>query len=105
MSLDENRDNTVSAAQPSGFRPGDVDLREYVVTHIDEAVEKGWVRPYYQPVVRTLTGMANAAAYAIDTMKIEEIIGTLAGDDTILIILRDNEQANRFCKIAEDMLQ
>ena len=56
MSLDENRDNTVSAAQPSGFRPGDVDLREYVVTHIDEAVEKGWVRPYYQPVVRTLTG-------------------------------------------------
>ena len=56
-------------------------------------------------IVRTLTGMANAAAYAIDTMKIDEIIGTLAGDDTILIILRDNDQAVRFCKIAEDMLQ
>ena len=56
-------------------------------------------------IVRTLNGMANAAAYAIDTMKIEEIIGTLAGDDTILIILRDNEQAVKFCKIAEDMLQ
>ena len=38
-------------------------------------------------------------------MKIEEIIGTLAGDDTILIILRDNEQAIKFCKIAEEMLQ
>ncbi len=56
-------------------------------------------------IVRTLTGMANAAAYAVDTMKIEEIIGTLAGDDTILIILRDNEQAIKFCKIAEEMLQ
>lgn len=56
-------------------------------------------------IVRTLNGMANAAAYAIDTMKIEEIVGTLAGDDTILIVLRDNEQAVKFCKIAQDMLQ
>ena len=36
--------------------PGDSELRAYVVSHIDEAVEKGWIRPYYQPVVRTLTG-------------------------------------------------
>lgn len=56
-------------------------------------------------VVRTLTGMANAAAYAIDTMKIEEIIGTVAGDDTILIILRDNDQAVNFCQMAQSLLK
>ncbi len=56
-------------------------------------------------IVRTLTGMANAAAYAIDTMKIPDILGTIAGDDTILIILLDNEHAVRFCNIAEDMLK
>ena len=31
-------------------------LHTYVVTHINEAIDNGWVRPYYQPVVRTLTG-------------------------------------------------
>lgn len=31
-------------------------LRNYIVTHIDDAIDGGWIRPYYQPVVRTLTG-------------------------------------------------
>lgn len=35
-------------------------------------------------VIKTLVGMANAAAAAIDTMKFEEIVGTIAGDDTIM---------------------
>ncbi|HAM16010.1 MAG TPA: hypothetical protein DCP91_09185, partial [Eggerthellaceae bacterium] len=34
----------------------DNDLRTYVITHINEAIDNGWVRPYYQPVVRTLSG-------------------------------------------------
>ena len=48
MSPDESRSNV--------FPPSDADMRAYVVSHIDEAIEKGWVRPYFQPVVRTLTG-------------------------------------------------
>lgn len=32
------------------------DMRDYVVSHLDEAIERGWVRPYYQPVVRTVSG-------------------------------------------------
>ncbi len=35
---------------------GKEELQEYVVSHIDEAIEKGWIKAYYQPVVRTLTG-------------------------------------------------
>lgn len=56
-------------------------------------------------VIKTITGMANAAAFAIDQLKIDDIIGTLAGDDTILVILSDNDKASRFCEIAGNMLK
>lgn len=55
-------------------------------------------------VLKTLVGMANAAAAAIDAMKIRDIVGTLAGDDTILVILRTNEEAERFCDLISEML-
>ncbi len=43
-------------------------------------------------VIRTLTGMGNAVAAAIDAFKHEEIVGTLAGDDTIFCAIRDIEE-------------
>lgn len=36
--------------------PSRAELSAYIVDHVDEAIAKGWVKPYYQPVVRTLTG-------------------------------------------------
>ena len=56
-------------------------------------------------VINTITGMANAAAFAIDQLKIENIIGTIAGDDTILVILADNGHASAFCDTARKMLK
>ena len=47
---------------------------------------------------------ANAAAAAIDAMKIRDIVGTLAGDDNILVILRTNEDAEKFCDMVTSML-
>lgn len=40
-------------------------------------------------VIRTLPGYANGIAYAIDYLKAYEILGTIAGDDTILVIPRE----------------
>jgi transcriptional regulator of arginine metabolism len=40
-------------------------------------------------IVKTLPGYASSIASAIDSMNIVEIAGTIAGDDTILIIPRD----------------
>jgi transcriptional regulator of arginine metabolism len=40
-------------------------------------------------VVKTLPGHASTVAFAIDNLNIREILGTIAGDDTILIIPRD----------------
>ncbi|NSW91363.1 MAG: arginine repressor [Firmicutes bacterium] len=39
-------------------------------------------------VVKTLPGMAQAAASAIDSLKWPEIVGTIGGDDTVMIICR-----------------
>lgn len=55
-------------------------------------------------VLKTLVGMANAAAAAIDAMKVKDIVGTLAGDDNILVILRTTEKAQRFCEMVAEML-
>lgn len=43
-------------------------------------------------VIHTLPGSAHVAAEAIDNMKWPEILGTIAGDNTILMIVRSNEE-------------
>lgn len=48
-------------------------------------------------VVRTLPGLASAAGSAIDAMNLNTIVGTLAGDDTVMIVMRDNNTAAAFC--------
>ena len=53
-------------------------------------------------VVKTLPGMANAIGVCIDSLEIAEIIGSVAGDDTILIVLREDEiAANATAKLKE----
>lgn len=44
-------------------------------------------------VVKTHSGMANAVAASLDTFLADEMIGTIAGDDTILIIAENPEKA------------
>ena len=43
-------------------------------------------------VVKTLSGSANVAAEALDSMHWPEVRGTLAGDNTVLLIIRSNEE-------------
>ena len=46
-------------------------------------------------VVRTLSGSANVACEAIDTMQWSEILGTIAGDNTIFIAVRNQRDAGK----------
>ena len=48
-------------------------------------------------VIHTLPGLANAAASAIDAMNMSVVVGTLAGDDTVMVVMRDNNAAAQFC--------
>ena len=42
-------------------------------------------------VVKTVSGMAKAVAAALDAMKLKEIVGSIAGDDTIMMAVRTIE--------------
>lgn len=44
-------------------------------------------------IVKTVAGMAMAVAAALDGMQCEEIVGSIAGDDTIMCALRTSEDA------------
>jgi len=49
-------------------------------------------------VLKTLPGLAPAACSAIDGMAIKNLVGTLAGDDTAFLAMKDAESARAFCE-------
>ncbi|MFZ4452148.1 transcriptional regulator AhrC/ArgR [Salibacterium aidingense] len=55
-------------------------------------------------VMKTLPGNANAVAALIDNLDWEEIMGTICGDDTILIICREKDQTTETIDRFLDML-
>lgn len=54
-------------------------------------------------VVRTGAGQAQAMALAIDGARLPEVIGTIAGDDTILVISKDRRRASSLVKRLEQL--
>ena len=48
-------------------------------------------------VIRTLPGLASAAGSAIDAMNLNSVVGSLAGDDTVMVVMRDINAAAAFC--------
>ena len=44
-------------------------------------------------VIKTVQGMAMAVAAALDAMKFPEIVGCIAGDDTIMCVIRSTDDA------------
>ena len=56
-------------------------------------------------VLKTIEGMAQGAAFALDNMGDTDIVGTLAGDDTIFLVFHDNMQALDFCEQVKQMLR
>ena len=48
-------------------------------------------------VIRTLPGLAQAVGSALDSMDHENVVGSIAGDDTVVIIMRNAATAERLC--------
>ena len=55
-------------------------------------------------VIHTLPGLAGAAASALDTMNMSVVLGTLAGDDTVVVVMRDGNAAAGFCGEIKSLL-
>lgn len=55
-------------------------------------------------VIRTGPGQAQILGVALDSARLPEVVGTLAGDDTILVITADARRAKSFVRRLEDMV-
>ena len=56
-------------------------------------------------VLKTLSGSANVAGEAIDSMRLPEILGTMAGDNTVLVIVKNETEAAQTVNRFRDMLK
>lgn len=56
-------------------------------------------------VIKTVSGMAMAVAAALDAMKYKEIVGSIAGDDTIMVAIRTSEDTKLVMKKIREMLE
>ena len=55
-------------------------------------------------VIKTLPGLADAACSTLDSMNIPNLVGSIAGDDTAFVAMKDNASAERFCTEIEKLL-
>ncbi len=55
-------------------------------------------------LVKTAPGEAQAAGFAMDHLQFKEVVGTIAGDDTLLVVIREKHKASSFARKLEKML-
>lgn len=55
-------------------------------------------------VIKTVSGMAMAAAAAIDSMKLPGCVGTIAGDDTIMIAVKTVDDTHKDMQIIKELI-
>ena len=55
-------------------------------------------------VFKTLAGLAGGACEALDHMDVNGMVGTLAGENTVFVVMKDNASAETFCQEIREML-
>ena len=86
--------------------PGDEERRESERTYLQDFA-RGYVSIDFSgnlAVVRTISGHANSVASALDNLTLEGVIGTIAGDDTILVVLADGVSSEDLISVMKDKM-
>lgn len=55
-------------------------------------------------VIKTLPGLGSAAASSVDSLGADEIVGSLAGDDTVFVAMKDENSAKKYAEKMKEML-
>ena len=55
-------------------------------------------------VIKTLPGLADAACSTMDSMEIEDLVGSIAGDDTAFLAMKTAAAAERFIEVIREMM-
>jgi transcriptional regulator of arginine metabolism len=71
----------------------DLDLREELIRGIKDIKFSGNLA-----IIKTKLGHATGVAYEIDQLKIPDILGTIGGDDTLLVVFKENGDHDSFLK-------
>ena len=90
-----DRDDKYKYALPG--RENDADIKERYITvlkHSTVTVQSA----VNLVVVKTIPGSAQVCAMAIETLDFTDIIGVIAGDDTVFIAMKSAEDAEKFIK-------
>ena len=58
----------------------------------------------FMVVIKTLPGLGQGACSAIDSMEVSGLVGSLAGDDTVFLVMRDMASAEAFFQELETMI-
>ena len=88
----------------AGLKPGSEDQKIKLKTIFKESVTS-FAYASNIVVVKTLPGLAPAACSALDAMGFDNLVGTIAGDDTGFLAMRDVEAAKQFCREIEKVLE
>lgn len=87
----------------------------YVYGHAERAVTNKFGNLFRESVlsiksaqniicIKTMTGSANTAAAFIDTLSLEEIIGSIAGDDTVMLVCSSDSVVESIIRILQSYL-
>ncbi|MBQ7145113.1 MAG: arginine repressor [Oscillospiraceae bacterium] len=110
LSRDIRDMHLVKEMSPDGVYRYTVSVKEGVLDHdlrlrkifresvVDYATAQNLV------VIKTLPGLADAACSTLDSMEVPGLVGSIAGDDTCFLAMRDNQIAEKFCAEIEKLL-
>lgn len=89
------------AQGPTGYTytlPSEEERRESERSYVQDFL-RGYVSIEFSgtvAVVRTLTGHADSVGFALDNLSISDILGTVAGNDTVIVVLREGTDRKSF---------
>ena len=93
----ETQEQLLDQLRQCGFHSTQATVSRECVTNIDYAQNI--------IVIKTMPGLGAAAGANIDSLKMPNMVGSLSGDDTTLVIMRDKESAAEFCRELHRMLE
>ncbi len=91
------------AQGPNGYTytlPSEEERRESERSYVQDFL-RGYVSIEFSgtvAVVRTLTGHADSVGFALDNLSIGDILGTVAGNDTVIVVLREGTDRESFLR-------
>ena len=85
----------------------DQKMNKETTEHFLDDIKRGYIALAFSGnlvVMHTLPGHANTVAFALDRLDLDEITGTIAGDDTILIILSEGVKQEDFLSCLDEIV-